>query len=578
MKLNMKKKSKRLNDVIYYDLGTRLAYVSSGNSITPYVKKFSNKSRIVSTFSFDALMKTTIEVPKTIDEADIDTFLTESVYKQLNMSADSNFEMYYRKIDSGFDADNWSYDVYLVDDNYLENAYSDLREKTQFIDIATSVPFLPLVLYRTNRLDTISNHIFIFIGDNSGTFSFYSKGELIYTKILSSNIHKLRVEFNQESSLELNSIEFEGLVAGKSHNVADYKSYLDSMLNKISRDIEENIMYVKRVYQDLDPTAIYYGMSIEYNEEFLSFFRDTFLIETKPYNSLSSTPVNKGLLAIADISMTYASYLMSNTNADIPNFSHAKRPKPLSQRDSSQFITIIVGLFILSLIYPIYNFAMMNFYSVRSNMLQSSYDNEIFPKAEQYRADENRLKAQIEELKKQKDEIGVEISNMRNDMGTIRSWQVEYIQKSKILNDILQVAKNSNVRVIKATANSSGDNRSLVVELNLFSRTQQDISDFIKELNDKGVYKNVITDRVIKIGLEEKSNANNNVADAARAIANVATGVKQVVGNVIATQDNNSTVPKEIDPIPASIDLSGNKELDSFVKGYLNSIVRVVVR
>ena len=127
MKLNMKKKSKRLNDVIYYDLGTRLAYVSSGNSITPYVKKFSNKSRIVSTFSFDALMKTTIEVPKTIDEADIDTFLTESVYKQLNMSADSNFEMYYRKIDSGFDADNWSYDVYLVDDNYLENAYSVLR-------------------------------------------------------------------------------------------------------------------------------------------------------------------------------------------------------------------------------------------------------------------------------------------------------------------------------------------------------------------------------------------------------------------------------------------------------------------
>ena len=58
----------------------------------------------------------------------------------------------------------------------------------------------------------------------------------------------------------------------------------------------------------------------------------------------------------------------------------------------------------------------------------------------------------------------------------------------------------------------------------------------------------------------------------------MATGVKQVVGNVIATQDNNSTVPKEIDPIPASIDLSGNKELDSFVKGYLNSIVRVVVR
>ena len=577
MKLNIKKKSKRINDMIYYDSNTRLAYVSSGDSITPYVKKFSSKSRIVSTFPFDALMKTTIEVPKTIDEVDVDTFITESVYKQLNMQQGANFEIYYCKVDLGFDADNWSYDVYLVDDTYLENTYSDLKEKTQFVDIVTSVPFLPLVLYKTDKLDDTPNHIFVFIGESSGTFSFYSKGELIYTKILSSNIHKLRVEFNQESSLELNSIEFENLVAGKSPQAADYKTYLDSMLNKISRDIEENIMYVKRVYQDLDPTAIYYGMSIEYNEEFLPFFRDSFLIETKPYNSLSSIPVTKGLYAVADISMVYASYLISNVNADLPNFSHAKRPKPLSQRDSYQFVVIAAGLFALSLIYPIYNFVMMNFYSVRSNMLQSSYDTEIFPKAEQYRADEARLNAQIDNLKKQKDAITLEISGMRNDMGSIRSWQVEYIQKSKILNDILKVAENSKVRVIKATANSSGDNRSLVVELNLFSRTQQDISDFIKALNDQGIYKNVITDRVIKIGLEEDSNASSKAGSVAQSITTAATNVAQAVSNAITTQDNNSTIP-QVDPIPANIDLSGNEELDSFVKGYLNSIVRVVVR
>ena len=568
MKLKMKKGSnKRLNDIIYYDSNTRLAYMSSGNSIVPYVKKLNNKSRIVSTFAFDALMKTTIEVPKNIDEIDIDTFLSENIYKQLNMPPDANFEMYYCKVDSGFDADNWSYDVYLVDDKYLENTYGDLKEKTQFIDIVTSVPFLPLVLYKNSRLDVISNHIFIFIGDNNGTFAFYSKGELVYTKILSSNIHKLRVEFNQESSLEFNSIEFENLIAGKSPEVADYKTYIDSMLNKISRDIEENIMYVKRVYQDLDPTAIYYGMSIEYDEDFLSFFRDAFLIETKPYNSLSSTPVNKGLLAVADISMTYASYLISNVNDSIPNFSYAKRPKPLSQRDSAQFVMIASGLFALSLVYPIYNFGMMGFYSMRSDMLQSSYDNDVFPKAEQYRADEDRLKSQIESLKQQKENIGLEIGSMRDDMGVIRSWQVEYIQKSKILNDILKVAEESKVRVIKATANSSGDNRSLVVELNLFSKTQQDISDFIKALNYQGVYKQVITDRVIKIGFEDDRNSVNADSEEASNANN-----KQ---NLTKVQDSNAT---SVSPISANIDLSGNEELGGSVKGYLNSIVRVVVR
>lgn len=577
MKLKAKKGSKRLNDIIYYDSNTKIAYISNGNNIIPYVKKLNNKSRIISTFPFDALMKTTIEVPKSVDEVDVDAFLSENIYKQLNMSLDTNFEMYYCKVDSEFDADNWSYDVYLVDDKYLDNTYGDLREKTQFIDIATSIPFLPLVLYKNNRLDTISNHIFVFIGDSNGTFAFYSKGELVYTKILSSNIHKLRVEFNQESSLELNSIEFENLIVGKSPESADYKTYIDSMLNKISRDIEENIMYVKRVYQDLDPTAIYYGMSIEYDEEFLSYFRDIFLIETKPYNSLSLIPVNKGLLAVADIAITYASYLISNINESIPNFSHAKRPKPLSQRDSAQFVMIASGLLALSLVYPIYNFGMMAFYSARSDMLQSSYDNEIFPKAEQYREDENRLNSQIESLKKQKNDIETENNNIRNDMGMIHSWQVEYIQKSKILNDILKVADNSKVRVIKATAIASSDNRNLVVELNLFSKTQQDISDFIKKLNDQGVYKQVITDRVIKIGFEEENELkDSNTGNGKTPSSNIANNAAKQNDN--KTVDNNSTLPQSLDPIPASIDLSNNEELNSSIKGYLNSIVKVVVR
>ena len=228
---------------------------------------------------------------------------------------------------------------------------------------------------------------------------------------------------------------------------------------------------------------------------------------------------------------------------------------------------IASGLFALSLVYPIYNFGMMGFYSMRSDMLQSSYDNDVFPKAEQYRADEDRLKSQIESLKQQKENIGLEIGSMRDDMGVIRSWQVEYIQKSKILNDILKVAEESKVRVIKATANSSGDNRSLVVELNLFSKTQQDISDFIKALNYQGVYKQVITDRVIKIGFEDDRNSVNADSEEASNANN-----KQ---NLTKVQDSNAT---SVSPISANIDLSSNEELGGSVKGYLNSIVRVVVR
>lgn len=579
MKLKAKS-SKKISNMIYYDSNTRIIYNSTGNNVIPYVRKLDNKSRIVSTFPFDVLIKATVEVPKTIDEMDVEGFLTENVYKQLSISSEANYEMSYFKIDTGFDADNWTYDVYLVDSKYLEKTYDDIKDKTQFIDVITSVPFLPLVLYKTGRLDTISNHIFIFIGDNSGTFTFYSKGGPVYMKMLSSNIHKLRVEFNRESSLELSSIEFENFVAGKSPDVANYKSYTDSMLNKISRDIEENIMYIKRVYQDLDPTAIYYGMSIEYDSEFLTFFRDTFLIETKPMNSLASIATQKGLLAIADISMSYASYLISNSDSGLPNFSHLKRPKPLSQRDSAQTVMIASGLFVLSLVYPIYNFGMMGFFTIRGNMLQSSYDMEVFPKAEQFRADEASLKSQIENLQKEKQLVNEEITALRSDMDDIHTWQVGYIQKSKILNDILQVANNSKVRVIKTTAISSNDQH-LVIELNLFAKTQKDITDFIKVLNEKNVYKNVFTDKIEKISLNEenKQELTSRSEAFANAVSNnvvsAANTAVDAVSDALPNSNNNAT---QIKSISAKVDLGSNEELGRSVSGYLNSIVKVVVR
>lgn len=564
--------NKKIHNIIYYDSTTRIAYSMSGNNIIPYVKKLDAKSKIISTFPFDALIKATIEVPKIIDEIDIPEFLSENVYKQLNIPSEASYEMSFFKIDLEFDADNWTYDVYLVDGKYLDKAYNELIDKTQFIDVVTSIPFLPLVLYKTGKLDTISNHIFIFIGDNGGVFAFYSKGEPVYMKILNSNSHKLRVEFNQESSLELNSLEFESFVAGKSSDINNYKSYMDSMLSKISRDIEENIMYIKRVYQGLEPTAIYYGMNIEYDPNFLSFFRDTFLIETKPFNSLSEITTQKGLFAVSNIAMTYASYLISNPNSNLPNFSHAKRPTPLSQRDSYQFIMAAVGLFTLSLLYPFYNFGMMGFYAIRGNMLQTSYDTEVLTKADQYRADEKALKDQIESLQNQKEDVNKQVLAIRGDMDDIHTWQVGYIQKSKILDDILKVAISSNVKVVKVTG-ISNNNQHFIIELNLFAKTQKNITDFIKILNEKNIYKNVYTDKIEKISIADGKNQENK--SGINSLLNAANSAANAAKDVVSNLNNNAS---QTQSISAQVDLSGNQDLGRSVSGYLNSIVKVVVR
>ncbi len=554
-KINTKQKNANL---VYYNPDSKIFLTSSSGKVTQYTKGANTNLRVVSLINFDTLLKTNVEVPRTTEEGDIEDFVIETAYKQLNIEADADYQVSYSRVETSFDADHWNYDVYAIESKNLENIYDDLVAKTTFLDVVTTTAFLPLALYKKGKLDLIDNHIFVFIGEDSGIFAFYSKGEPVYIKTLNANMHRLRVEFNQEIQIELNSTDFENIISGKAGEAADHKGAIDSMLDKISRDIEENILYIKRVFQDLDPSALYFGMNAEYNSDFLAVLKDALLIDTRPFNELAFARTNKGANAIADIAIHYMDLYISNMNIKLPNFSYAKRPKPLSQRESGQFVMIAGACFALSFVPPIYNIAMSGFYNFRAGMLQSEFDNVVFPKAEDYRSRETNMKTQIENLQKTQGELNQVIANLRGDMSDIHTWQVGYIQKSKVVDDILKVAKNSKVSVIKYNASANG-NQQLVVELNLFAKTQQDISDFIRNLNAQKTYKSVTTEKIEKFGVD------------------ITVTTPQGEKRTSKAESRSANADDKGDE-PAYYDFDENPELKDKVSGYLNSTVKVVVR
>ena len=565
-KINAKQKNANL---VYYNPDSKIFLTTSGGKVIQYTKGANSSLRVVSLINFDSLLKTNVEVPRTTDDMDIEDFVIETAYKQLNIAADADYQVSYSRVEANFDADNWIYDVYAIESKNLENIYDDLVAKTTFLDVVTTTAFLPLALYKKGKLDVIDNHIFVFIGEDSGIFAFYSKGEPVYIKTLNSNMHRLRVEFNQETSLELSASEFEDFLAGKAAEANDHKASIDSMVDRIAHEVEENVLYIKRVYQDLDPTAIYFGMSCEYDSRFLPIMRDTLLLDARPFNQLAFVSVEKGRHALANIAMHYADLYISNMNIKIPNFSYAKRPKPLSQRESGQFVLIVAACFVLSLINPIYNVALSGFYNFRAGMLQSEHDNVVFPKAEDYRNKEKNMKAQIESLQQTQANLNQTIANLRGDMSDIHTWQVGYIQKTKIVDDILKVAKDSKVSIVKYTA-TANNNQSLVVTLHLFAKNQQDITDFIRNLNSQKTYKSVTTEKIEKYGVEVTTDAQTSMASVAKNTANAARTTARTATATATNQAENLVNPE--------YSFSNNADLESRVTGYLNSIVKVVVR
>ena len=562
-RVNSKQKNANL---VYYDTDLKIFFYSSGGKVIQYTKTPNSSLRVASLINFDSLLKTNVEVPRTTEEEDIDDFVIETAYRQLNIAADADYQVSFFRVDANFDADNWNYDFYAIETKNLDYIYHDLVDRTTFIDVITSVAFLPLALYKKGRLDVIDNHIFAYIGEESGVFAFYSKGEPVFIKTLNSSMYRLRLEFNQETSLELSAPEFEAFISGKSAEAAEYKSSIDSIIERIGAEVEENILYIKRVYPDLDPTTLYFGMNSEYNDDFLPAFRDTFLMDTRPFTQLSFVPTSRGDNAIADITMHYMDLYVSNMNIQLPNFSYVKRPKPLNQRESGQFVMIASACLILSLVNPLYNVIMSGFFNFRAGMLQSDYDNVVFPKAEDYRNKEKSMKTQIESLQATQSNLNQTISSLRGNMSDIHTWQVGYIQKSKVVDDILRVAKNSDVSIVKYTA-IANNNQQLVVELHLFARNQQDITDFIRNLNSQKTYKSVTTEKIEKFGVDILTSAPQSVTNIAR--PNTAPN---------ATNTTNMVDKSVINAMSAKYDFVTNPDLENRVGGYLNSIVKVVVR
>ena len=203
-RVNSKQKNANL---VYYNPESKFFYYSSGGKVIQYTKTPNSSLRVALLISFDLLLKTNVEVPRTTEEEDIDDFVIETAYRQLNIAADADYQVSFSRVDANFDADNWNYDVYAIETRNLDNIYHDLVERTTFIDVITSVAFLPLALYKKGRLDVIDNHIFAYIDENSGVFAFYSKGEPVFIKTLTYTMYRLRLEFNQETSLELSAPE-----------------------------------------------------------------------------------------------------------------------------------------------------------------------------------------------------------------------------------------------------------------------------------------------------------------------------------------------------------------------------------
>ena len=115
-RINAKQKNANL---VYYNPDTKIFFTTSGGKVIQYTKGVNSSVRVVSLINFDTLLKTNVEVPKTTEDMDIEDFVIETAYKQLNIAADADYQVAYYKVEASFDEDNWNYDVYAIETKNL---------------------------------------------------------------------------------------------------------------------------------------------------------------------------------------------------------------------------------------------------------------------------------------------------------------------------------------------------------------------------------------------------------------------------------------------------------------------------
>ena len=469
-------------------------FICENNTLKSFKNpKFHPKNFYISYLQTKDTIITTIEVSKNIPYEDLRNVVEIRAYEELDLDPAVEYKIDYHEIPTPIHEKNIKLQLFITEPQIIEEVFTDIVKKINFIDYIIPLPLLFKPLYTQELLDHAEIHLFIYFQKEDALFALYSEGSLVYAKSLKYSFNEIaqRLSELKGEPVDVNSVIQTLAKDGLKIEDLDEMQYYMQVFSEVFMHINDVLIYVKRANNIEIINKIFISSDIGYIKG-IEEYSHTYLAQEAyelhfeyPCSAANGIYVNDlhFLMALCadDILHKFESY---------PNFTIYKRLPPLLKRPSGELIVVTLATLLLSLAYPFYNILIT--YKLRHDVaiLKKEYPI-IHTKRVSLEQKINQLKEEIANLQQQIAQQQQQLNRRKKILNQIYDKKVNYILKAKTLADLSQDLVKYKIKAI------SIDNNESRFDFNITSIDNKNITQFIKYIAQQKSHQYEITTQEI---------------------------------------------------------------------------------
>jgi len=496
LQLNRALKKDNKQQSFYVSSTSGKLFTISGYTVLEIKEHIYDKRNVyISTIPANFINKTTVEIDKAIQEEEFDALCLEKTHEELRLPPEAEIAFSYIQRGDNYDGTKTEYDLFFIENDIIAKKFGNIVNKFPYFDYILPSPFLFFALYSANILPTAATHLFVYYKKDDAFLALYNEGKIVYTKTLNNNLLKIYESFNLHSKQGVDYESFCRILSGAFPDESHEKA-LKKIEDEIAAEIEEVIIYTKRLFSIGNPNCIYVDSDYGLNDGFYDYLYAYLNIKSQKYDFNYNCNFNAEISHLGMLALLNAKEFQKDLECE-HNFTIFLKPKPFHKRDAGHFLIALAASLVLAFSYPAYNYAMKLYMEFENSNLQSTVEalildftaknNQVISLTKQKDFEQYRLNTALKET----DRYQTMISGIYAD---VESYQSKVKTILEISNDILESGvsiKELNIEDM----NTSHGGSSIFLEIDAIEHKK--ITDYIKITANKRKFE-VVTDDIFE--------------------------------------------------------------------------------
>lgn len=460
---------KKQKSPVFFVKRTSCEFISATEKTTVYDKN----STYISNLPVADIFQTSILASNDIPENEVALIYEEEILEDLGLPMDKEYIIKAKDLQT-VSGSSKEYAISVIEKSLIEQMLSACST-LKHLDFLIPTPCLYESLFKTSVIEPNGDTVVIYIGKHESFGALFREGRLSYYKNLEYTFDKLLPLFNESSPEEVDRKQLFTILAQEEAE-PQFESPIRRLYSLLAEDIEDFLVYIKRLYQISDLKHVYFDNAYGFSSGIYTYLKASYDITCQNFSFRSAIGADKD-----DMIKILCLYFVESAKAGDTwcNYTVLPKPKPVLQRDSGRFLILSAAALIISVGYPAFNYLLSG---MNENVIDGlKKENAVLQKKEQgIMGVQKQLQQNLENVEK---ELKTEQTKKDTYLDVLESFvrfKNAYVQKSAAIIEFSDYLRDNRLYLESVSFQEEGNGVKFLFDV--VGKSEDNIASFVDGL------------------------------------------------------------------------------------------------